>query len=185
MYAVYHGPDGIRQIAKRINILAKVLAEGIKQLGYTIETAAFFDTIIVKTEDWTHSVLEAARVEGINLRAFDEKVGISIDETCDRELIERLWSLMAFDSVQQPSFDTILASEVGSAIPSALERKTEFLTHPTFNSYHSETEMLRYIRRLSDKDIALDRSMIPLGSCTMKLNATTCLLYTSPSPRDS
>ena len=73
MYAVYHGPDGIRQIAKRINILAKVLAEGIKQLGYTIETAAFFDTIIVKTEDWTHSVLEAARVEGINLRAFDER----------------------------------------------------------------------------------------------------------------
>ena len=80
---------------------------------------------------------------------------------------------MAFDSVQQPSFDSILASEVGSAIPSALERETEFLTHPTFNSYHSETEMLRYIRRLSDKDIALDRSMIPLGSCTMKLNATT------------
>lgn len=173
MYAVYHGPDGIRQIATRINILAKVLAEGIKQLGYTIETAAFFDTIIVKTEDWTYSVLEAARVEGINLRAFDDKVGISIDETCDRELIERLWSLMAFDSVQQPSFDSILAGEAGSAIPSALERKTEFLTHPTFNIYHSETEMLRYIRRLSDKDIALDRSMIPLGSCTMKLNATT------------
>ena len=127
----------------------------------------------VKTEDWTYSVLEAARVEGINLRAFDDKVGISIDETCDRELIERLWSLMAFDSVQQPSFDSILAGEAGSAIPSALERKTEFLTHPTFNIYHSETEMLRYIRRLSDKDIALDRSMIPLGSCTMKLNATT------------
>jgi len=173
MYAVYHGPDGILKIAKRVNILAKILAEGIKQLGYTIETAAFFDTIIVKTEDWTHSVLEAARVEGINLRAFDDKVGISIDETCDRDLIERLWSLMAFDSVQQPSFESILASKVGSAIPSALERKTEFLTHPTFNSYHSETEMLRYIRRLSDKDIALDRSMIPLGSCTMKLNATT------------
>ena len=158
MYAVYHGPDGIRQIATRINILAKVLAEGIKQLGYTIETASFFDTIIVKTEDWTYSVLEAARVEGINLRAFDDKVGISIDETCDRELIERLWSLMAVDSVKQPSFDSIIASEVGSAIPSALERKTEFLTHPTFNSYHSETEMLRYI---------------------------SCLLYTSPSPRDA
>ena len=173
MYAVYHGPDGIRAIAKRVHTLTKIFAEGVKQLGYSLETDAFFDTIIVKTEDWTHSVLEAARVEEINLRSFDDKVGISLDETCDRELIERLWSLMSFDNANQPSFDSIQATGIRDALPSGLERTTEFLTHPVFNSYHSETEMLRYIRRLSDRDIALDRSMIPLGSCTMKLNATT------------
>ena len=173
MYAVYHGPDGIRAIAKRVHTLTKIFAEGVKQLGYSLETDAFFDTIIVKTEDWTHSVLEAARVEEINLRSFDDKVGISLDETCDMELIERLWSLMSFDNANQPSFDSIQATGIRDALPSGLERTTEFLTHPVFNSYHSETEMLRYIRRLSDKDIALDRSMIPLGSCTMKLNATS------------
>jgi glycine dehydrogenase len=172
MYAVYHGPDGLRRIATRVHRLTAILAQGLRELGYTIETTGFFDTIVVKTDDWTGSVMEAARVEGINLRAFDDRVGISLDETCERELIERLWSLMAFDSMKQISFSEI-DGKTPDALPAALVRASTYLTHPVFNIHHSETEMLRYIRKLSDKDIALDRSMIPLGSCTMKLNATT------------
>jgi glycine dehydrogenase len=172
MYAVYHGPNGLQRIATRIHRLTAILAEGLRQLGYQIQTDEFFDTIVVKTDDWTGSVMEAARVEAINLRAFDEKVGISLDETCGRDLVERLWSLMAFDSMKQISFEEIDAT-LPDALPDELRRGSAYLTHPVFNNHHSETEMLRYIRRLSDKDIALDRSMIPLGSCTMKLNATT------------
>jgi glycine dehydrogenase len=172
MFAVYHGPEGLRRIARRTHRLTSILAQGLRDLGYTIETDQFFDTIIVKTDDWTGSVIEAARVEEINLRAFDNRVGISLDETCDRNLIERLWSLMAFDSMKQISFEEV-QSKVTDAIPETLVRESSFMSHPVFNSYHSETEMLRYIRKLSNKDIALDRSMIPLGSCTMKLNATT------------
>jgi glycine dehydrogenase len=172
MYAVYHGPDGLESIARRVHRLTVILAQGLRELGYEVQTEGFFDTIVVRTDDWTGSVIEAARVEAMNLRAFDDKVGISLDETCTRELVERLWSLMAFDSMKQLSFDEIDAA-TPDAIPSGLVRRSAFLTHPVFNSHHSETQMLRYIRRLSDKDIALDRSMIPLGSCTMKLNATT------------
>ena len=175
MYAVYHGPEGLRKIARRTHRLTAILAEGLRDLGYTIETEQFFDTIIVKTDDWTGSVIEAARVEEINLRIFDNRVGISLDETSTQTLIERLWSLMAFDSMKQISFDEV-EKRIVDAIPEALNRVSSFMEHPVFNKYHSETEMLRYIRRLSDRDIALDRSMIPLGSCTMKLNATTEML---------
>ena len=172
MYAVYHGPSGLESIARRVHRLAVILAQGLRELGYEVQSGNFFDTIIVRTDDWTGSVIEAARVEAINLRVFDDKVGISLDETCTRELVERLWSLMAFDSMKQLSFDEIDAA-TPDAIPDGSRRTSAYLTHPVFNSHHSETQMLRYIRRLSDKDIALDRSMIPLGSCTMKLNATT------------
>ena len=172
MYAVYHGPEGLLRIARRVHRLTRVLAEGLKILGYEVENDAFFDTILVRTDDWTGSVLEAARVEDINLRPYDDRVGISLDETCTRGLVERLWSLMAFDSMKNISFDEIDA-RISDIVPEVLQRSSIFLTHPVFNSHHSETEMLRYIRQLSDKDIALDRSMIPLGSCTMKLNATT------------
>ena len=175
MYAAYHGPHGLRRIARRTHHLTAVLAEGLRDLGYVIETGNFFDTIVVKTDDWTGSVIEAARVEEINLRIFDNRVGIALDETCDQYLVERLWSLMAFDSMKQISFEEI-EKRIGNEIPEALSRVSEFMEHPVFNDHHSETEMLRYIRKLSDKDIALDRSMIPLGSCTMKLNATTEML---------
>ena len=175
MYAVYHGPHGLKRIAKRTHHLTAVLAEGLRDLGYVIETGNFFDTIVVKTDDWTGSVIEAARVEEINLRIFDNRVGIALDETSDRYLVERLWSLMAFDSMKQISFDEV-EKRIGNEIPEALIRVSGYMEHPVFNDYHSETEMLRYIRKLSDKDIALDRSMIPLGSCTMKLNATTEML---------
>ena len=172
MYAVYHGPDGLESIARRVHRLTVILAQGLRELGYEVETSNFFDTIVVRTDDWTGSVVEAARVEGINFRIFDDKVGISLDETCTRELVEHLWSWMAFDSMKQLSFEAIDAA-CDDALPENLRRQSAYLTHPVFNSHHSETQMLRYIRRLSDKDIALDRSMIPLGSCTMKLNATT------------
>ncbi len=172
MYAVYHGPVGLKRIATKVYRLTQILAVGLQELGYEIATEYFFDTIIVSTADWTGSVIEAARVEGINVRIFEDRIGISLDETSDRELIERLWSLMAFDSIKQPSFEKI-AEGITHKVPDECWRKTEFLTHPIFNSYHSETQMLRYIRNLADKDLALDRSMIPLGSCTMKLNSTT------------
>jgi glycine dehydrogenase len=175
MYAVYHGPLGLKRIAKRTHHLTAVLAEGLRDLGYVIETGNFFDTIVVKTDDWTGSVIEAARVEEINLRIFDNRVGIALDETSDQYLVERLWSLMAFDSMKQISFEEV-EKRIGNEIPEALIRVSGYMEHPVFNDYHSETEMLRYIRKLSDKDIALDRSMIPLGSCTMKLNATTEML---------
>ena len=149
-----------------------ILAQGLRELGYTIAHENFFDTIIVQTDDWTGSVIEAARIEGVNLRIFENSVGISLDETCTRELVERLWAMMAFDSMKELTYEAV-ADRTPDAIPAKLERSSNFLTHPAFNSYHSETEMLRYLRRLADKDVALDRSMIPLGSCTMKLNATT------------
>ena len=172
MYAVYHGPDGLRRIARRVHRLAAVCAAGLRELGYKVRTTACFDTIMVETGDWTASVLEAARVEGINLRVYPNGVGISFDETGSRQLVERLWSLMAFDSLRSLSF-VALDAATPDMLPDALLRSSQFLQHRVFNRYHSETEMLRYIRSLSDRDIALDRSMIPLGSCTMKLNATT------------
>ena len=172
MYAVYHGPDGLRRIARRVHRLAAVCAAGLRELGYKVRTTACFDTIMVETGDWTASVIEAARVEGINLRVYPNGVGISFDETGSRQLIERLWSLMAFDSLRSLSF-VALDAATPDMLPDALLRSSQFLQHRVFNRYHSETEMLRYIRSLSDRDIALDRSMIPLGSCTMKLNATT------------
>ena len=172
MYAVYHGPDGLKRIAMRVHRLAAILAEGLRELGYKISYDAYFDTIHVQTDDWTGSVMEAARVEGINLRSTENAVIIALDETCSRSLIERLWSFMAFDSMKQISFEE-LDKIVPNKLPDGLTRESDFLTHPVFNSYHSETEMLRYMRALADRDLALDRSMIPLGSCTMKLNATT------------
>ncbi len=177
-YACYHGPDGLTKIGRRVHRRTAILAQGLRELGYKIAHDNFFDTIIVQTDDWTGSVIEAARIEGVNLRIFDNRVGISLDETCTRELVERLWAMMAFDSMKELTYEAV-ADRTPDAIQAKLERKSDFLTHPAFNQYHSETEMLRYLRRLADKDVALDRSMIPLGSCTMKLNATTEMIPVS------
>ncbi|MBT6138809.1 MAG: aminomethyl-transferring glycine dehydrogenase [Rhodospirillaceae bacterium] len=172
MYAVYHGPQGLSRIARRVHRLTVILAEGLRRMGWKLEKHAYFDTIIVKTDDWTGSVMEGARVEGYNLRLMGDRVGITLDETSDRKLIQWLWAIMAFDSLELLDFDQIDA-EIDDTMPASLLRQSEFLTHPVFHEHRSETEMMRYLRRLADKDIALDRSMIPLGSCTMKLNATT------------
>ncbi len=172
MYAVYHGPEGLRRIARRVASYAAILAAGLKDLGRTLANDSAFDTITVHAGDHTDSLLQAARDTGFNLRRDSAlTVGITVDETTTREDITALWKLFA-DGRALPDFGPF-EKGVASLIPPALQRDSGFLSHPVFNRHHSETEMLRYIRSLSDKDLALDRSMIPLGSCTMKLNATS------------
>jgi len=174
MYAVYHGPEGLRKIALRVRGLTAVLAAGLKQQGFGISNANFFDTLTVETGDKTAAIHAAARSQGVNLREINnQQIGVSLDETLCPEGVEKLWSI--FSDGQSLSFDKV-QSEAGLVLDDALMRSDKVLTHPVFNSYHSETEMLRYLRRLADKDIALDRAMIPLGSCTMKLNATAEML---------
>jgi glycine dehydrogenase len=171
MYAVYHGPLGLATIAARIHRLTGVLAAGLKRLGLAVVNDTFFDTLTVATEDRSFDLHAAAMSRGANLRHVDTThVGVSFDETTTREDVKLLWQIFAPEGVALPDFDA-LEPQVDDAYPVALHRRSPFLTHPTFNRYHSETEMLRYLRRLADRDIALDRSMIPLGSCTMKLNA--------------
>jgi glycine dehydrogenase len=172
MYAVYHGPQGLQRIARRVASYTAILAAGLKDLGCTLSNGSGFDTVTVETGERTDAVLRAARDAGLNLRrASARKVGLTLDETTTRADIATLWQLFA-DGRALPDFAPF-EKGVTSLIPPALQRTSAFLTHPVFNRHHSETEMLRYIRRLSDKDLALDRSMIPLGSCTMKLNATS------------
>ncbi len=174
MYAVYHGPDGLRRIAQRVHLMTSVLAKGLHLNNIELVNTHWFDTLTIKTGARTADIHAAAEGRGINLRVIDAStVGVSLDETTTRNDIACLWDILIGNhnlSIEQ------LSEEVGAALPTDLVRSDSFLTHPTFNRYHSETEMLRYLRKLSDKDIALDRAMIPLGSCTMKLNATAEML---------
>ncbi len=172
MYAVYHGPQGLRRIAQRVASYTAVLAAGLKDLGRTLASESGFDTITVNTGDHTDTLLQAAREAGFNLRRDSaEHVGITLDETTTRGDIATLWRLFA-DGQPVPDFAPF-EKGIAPLIPAALQRSSAFLTHPVFNRHHSETDLLRYLRSLSDKDLALDRTMIPLGSCTMKLNATS------------
>ena len=173
MYAVYHGPAGLKRIAERVAAYTAILVRGLQVLGYEITNTGAFDSITVKTGDATNLIAERARLAGANLRfRLKNHLGVSLDETTRRSDVELLWSFFAKPGQTIP---VVSAFEKGveSLIPADLRRTSEFLTHPVFNTHHSETGMLRYIRMLSDKDLALDRSMIPLGSCTMKLNATS------------
>ncbi len=171
MYAVYHGPAGLARIARRVHRLATILRAGLMRLGFTVPAATFFDTITVPTAVRTQEILARGVDEGINFRCVDaETLGISLDETTTRADVERVWRIFA--GGEAPFSVAALDAATSDPLPAALARTTPFLTHPTFNRYHSETQMLRYLRRLADLDIALDRAMIPLGSCTMKLNAT-------------
>lgn len=175
MYAVYHGPKGLAQIANRVHRFTNILAAKLGQLDYEIVNATYFDTLTIKTAraEQLHAV---AMEKGVNLRKVDANhVGVSLDETTTREDIALLWSIFAqgvSNAPASPDFDAIEAS-AQIAFPENLCRTSDYLTHPTFNRYHAEHEMLRYLRSLADKDLALDRTMIPLGSCTMKLNATS------------
>ena len=172
MYAVYHGAAGLKTIATRTHRLTSTLVEGLKKLDVDVTTKAFFDTVVVRTGAATQAVHDAARAASVNLRRVDgSHVGISIDETTTRAAVETLWSLFA-GTKAAPDFAACEAA-AADRIPAGLVRKSAYLTHPVFNTHHSETQMLRYLRKLADKDLALDRTMIPLGSCTMKLNATT------------
>ncbi|MGB4875509.1 MAG: aminomethyl-transferring glycine dehydrogenase [Candidatus Competibacter sp.] len=173
LYAAYHGPKGLTAIAERVHGLTVTLAEGLLKLGHELATPAFFDTITVKTGGQTTAIHAAARDRRLNLRAAGgDAIGIALDETTTRADVEVLWAAFAKAGAAPPDFAALEPSAAGR-IPTALARTSEFLTHPVFNTYHSETEMLRYLRFLADRDLALDRCMIPLGSCTMKLNATT------------
>jgi glycine dehydrogenase len=172
MYAVYHGPDGLRQIAGRIHWMTAVLAAGLKRLGYGVSDR-FFDTLRVQLgEQRSQDIAHIAEANGVNLRVLDEHtVGVSLDETHSAEDIATL--LKIFNGGRKARFSVeALAERVAVQFETPWARTTPYLTHPVFNRFHSETEMLRYIRRLEARDLSLTTSMIPLGSCTMKLNAT-------------
>ncbi|HBZ06531.1 MAG TPA: glycine dehydrogenase (aminomethyl-transferring), partial [Massilia sp.] len=169
MYAVYHGPEGLKRIAQRVHRQAAILAAGLKSLGVEVLNTSYFDTLTVKGD--AQALHAAAEAAGVNLRRIDgEHVGVSLDETTTRDDLALLFSI--FGNGKQVDIDA-LDSDVQDAYPAALARTSAYLTHPTFHRYHAEHEMLRYLRSLADKDLALDRTMIPLGSCTMKLNATS------------
>ena len=173
MYAVYHGPEGLTRIADRVASSTATLALGLRRLGMAVVSTAAFDTLRLDTGERTEEFLTKARGLGMNLRRLDlRSIAIALDETTTREHLVRLWEAFAASGAALPDVAAV-SREAEPLVPAALRRSTPFLTHPVFSRHHSETAMLRYIRALSDKDMALDRGMIPLGSCTMKLNATS------------
>jgi len=173
MYAVYHGPAGLTRIAQRVASYTAMLADGLKSLGLQVVTPQAFDTLTVATGERTEEVMGRALAAGANLRRLSaQHVSVALDETTTRADVQALWSWFAPAGAALPQVSAYEAG-IEPMIPLALRRTSAFLTHPVFNAHHSETEMLRYLRRLADKDLALDRTMIPLGSCTMKLNATS------------
>ncbi|HEX7659885.1 MAG TPA: aminomethyl-transferring glycine dehydrogenase [Pseudonocardiaceae bacterium] len=168
MYAVYHGPEGLRRIATRAHRMAAVLAAGLRDGGVTVEHDEFFDTVVARVPGRADEIVAAARELGVNLRRVDAgRVGVSCDETTTRARLGLVWRAFGVDADAEE-----LDPRTPDALPAELIRTSDFLTHPVFHEHRSETGLLRYLRALSDKDIALDRSMIPLGSCTMKLNGT-------------
>jgi glycine dehydrogenase len=173
LYAVYHGPDGLRRIAGRVHRMTQIFVEGLHRLDYEIVNDAYFDTVTVRVSGQATRIAARAQESRINLRVVDaDHLGISFDETTRRSNLEALWRVFSSKSDELLDVEDLDAA-VEECISAPLGRETDFLTHPVFHIYHGETEMLRYLRWLQVKDVALDRSMIPLGSCTMKLNATT------------
>jgi glycine dehydrogenase len=175
MYAVYHGPQGLKRIAQRVASYAAILAKGLEELGYKLGSASGFDSVTVQPGAEHAALVARANAQGVNLRQFAEwghaVLGMALDETSTREDVQLIWSIFA-NGKPLPDFSRF-EKGIEPLIPTNLRRTSSYLTHPVFNTHHSETAMLRYIRSLSDKDLALDRTMIPLGSCTMKLNATS------------
>jgi glycine dehydrogenase len=177
MYAVYHGPDGIRRIATRVHEMTRILAEGLTRMGYRLRHADYFDTLRVDLDGAdVEAIREAADANGVNLRHFEDgSVGIALDETVSEDDLETLFAIFepegGFDFTVED-----LAEEMTPGYQGPLARTSKYLEHPVFNSYHSETEMMRYLHRLASKDLSLTTSMIPLGSCTMKLNAAAELM---------
>ncbi|MCC3265975.1 aminomethyl-transferring glycine dehydrogenase [Arthrobacter gengyunqii] len=167
MYAVYHGPEGLKRIARRAHDSARTLAAALQEAGIELMHESFFDTVTARVPGRAAEIVAAAEARGINLRSIDaDTVGISCDETTTPAVLTDVAA--AFGA----SVDAAGSQPEGFELPEAIRRTSDFMTHPVFSSYRSETQMLRYLRRLSDRDLALDRTMIPLGSCTMKLNAT-------------
>ncbi|WP_164934528.1 aminomethyl-transferring glycine dehydrogenase [Bradyrhizobium zhanjiangense] len=168
MYAVYHGPEGLMQIARNVHRRAAVLASGLRKLGFAPLSDSFFDTLSVDAGAKRVEIVARAAAEKINLGIGDSGLRIALDETTTPATVEAVWRAFG-GTLAYAEID----AETREALPDELKRTTAFLTHPVFHAHRSETEMLRYMRKLSDRDLALDRAMIPLGSCTMKLNATT------------
>ncbi len=177
MYAVYHGPKGLKRIAERIHRLTQIAKIGLEKMGHTVITKNFFDTLQIAAKTQSELKIESERLE-INLRYYADSVGFSLNEVSTLKTIDDLFKI--FNHGKPASFTASeLDAAVTAVIPEELARKTEILSHPVFNSYHSETELMRYIYLLQNKDITLTMSMIPLGSCTMKLNAATELMPVS------
>ncbi|OQK45842.1 glycine dehydrogenase [Vibrio vulnificus] len=169
-FAVYHGEEGIRTIARRTHHMTAILAAGLTKSGYELAHNAFFDTITINTADNTQALYAKAQAADINLRLLDGQIGISFDETTTVADIDALFAIFDVkESVNALSTD--IAGNEFAAIPEACRRTSRFLTHPVFNTHHSETQMMRYLKQLENKDFSLTHGMIPLGSCTMKLNA--------------
>jgi len=168
MYAVYHGPEGLTHIARSVHRRAAVLAAGLRKLGFAPASEAFFDAMTVDAGAKRDEIVARALAERINLRLGERTLGIALDETSTPATVEAVWRAFGGDL----SYGDVEAG-TRDALPGELKRTSAFLTHPVFHAHRSETEMLRYMRKLADRDLALDRAMIPLGSCTMKLNATT------------
>ncbi|WP_328634091.1 aminomethyl-transferring glycine dehydrogenase [Streptomyces sp. NBC_00356] len=169
MYAVYHGPEGLKSIARRTHRYATVLAAGLEAGGVEVVHGAYFDTLTVRVQGRAAEVVSAAREAGVNLRLVDaDHVSLSCDETTTRAQLGAVWSAFGVEGDIEA-----LDAEAADTLPDGLLREDDYLTHPVFHQHRSETAMLRYLRTLADRDYALDRGMIPLGSCTMKLNATT------------
>ncbi|MFI0743050.1 aminomethyl-transferring glycine dehydrogenase [Streptomyces sp. NPDC021100] len=169
MYAVYHGPDGLTGIARRVHRYATLLAEGLRAGGVEVVHGAYFDTVTARVPGRADEIVAAALEQGVNLRRTDaDTVGIACDETTTREHLAAVWAAFGVTADVEA-----LDAGTADALPEGLLRGSGFLAHPVFHQHRSETAMLRYLRRLADRDYALDRGMIPLGSCTMKLNATT------------
>jgi glycine dehydrogenase len=172
-YAQYHGPEGLDRIAKSVNRLTRALAEGLKEIGFDIVHQEFFDTIIIRTPGRADYYIDNAEQARYNLRKVDaDHVGITLDETLNREKIEGLVQVFAGSTPERVS-GIIFDRDLPQSIPESFHRASEYLTHPNFHLYRSETEFMRYLRKTASKDITLARSMIPLGSCTMKLNAAS------------
>ncbi|UVM10813.1 aminomethyl-transferring glycine dehydrogenase [Pseudomonas protegens] len=172
-YAVYHGPAGLKRIAQRVHRLTCILAVGLERHGIARVNRHFFDTLTLEVGGSQTAIIESARAQQINLRILGRgRLGLSLDETCDESTVARLFDVFlgADHGLDVSSLD---AEALESGIPDPLLRRTRYLTHPVFSAHHSETEMLRYLKQLENKDLALNQSMIPLGSCTMKLNASS------------
>ncbi|MED7668152.1 glycine dehydrogenase (aminomethyl-transferring) [Pseudomonas moraviensis subsp. stanleyae] len=172
-YAVYHGPEGLKRIAQRVHRLTCILAAGLERNGIKRLNAQFFDTLTLEVGGAQTAIIESAQAAQINLRILGRgRVGLSLDETCDEHTVAKLFDVL-LGADHGLSVDALDGEDMTSAIPEHLQRSTPYLRHPVFNAHHSETEMLRYLKQLENKDLALNQSMIPLGSCTMKLNATS------------
>lgn len=172
-YAVYHGPEGLKRIAQRVHRLTCILAAGLERNGVTRVNRHFFDTLTLEVGGTQTAIIESARAAQINLRILGRgQLGLSLDETCDEGTVEKLFDVF-LGADHGLSIEDLDAEVLPGGIPDGLARTSSYLRHPVFSAHHSETEMLRYLKQLESKDLALNQSMIPLGSCTMKLNATS------------